>query len=83
MIYEPGFVLRFSSAIKTSDLAGLTKNSVLATLLVTVCRRILPVRRIDPNELTNIPAPQRSPRRDLWDAMVVAAGKVAASKGQI
>ena len=34
---------------------GLTKNSVLATLLVTVCRRILPVRRIDPAELTNIP----------------------------
>eukprot|EP00434_Breviolum_minutum_P040758 symbB.v1.2.036236.t1/scaffold5068.1/size31258/2 len=35
---------------------SLTKNSVLATLLVTVCRRILPVRRIDPAELTNIPA---------------------------
>eukprot|EP00913_Durusdinium_trenchii_P010776 g10109.t1 len=35
---------------------SLTKNSVLATLLVTVCRRILPVRQINPSELTNIPA---------------------------
>ena len=35
---------------------GLTKNSALAMLLVTVCRRILPARKIDPSELTNIPA---------------------------
>jgi hypothetical protein len=33
---------------------SLTKNSALATLLVTVCRRILPVRHIDPAQLTNI-----------------------------
>lgn len=30
---------------------SLTKNSALAALLVTVCRRILPVRQIDPTEL--------------------------------
>lgn len=33
---------------------GLTKNSALAALLVTVCRRILPVRQIDPSQLRNI-----------------------------
>mmetsp|Transcript_45851 Transcript_45851/g.107183 ORF Transcript_45851/g.107183 Transcript_45851/m.107183 type:complete len:420 (+) Transcript_45851:47-1306(+) len=35
---------------------SLTKNSALAMLLVTVCRRILPARKIDPSELMNIPA---------------------------
>jgi hypothetical protein len=30
--------------------------------MVTVCRRILPVRRIDPAELTNIPAPRKNQR---------------------
>lgn len=48
----------FSRKNIRSPLGGLTKNSVLATLLVTVCRRILPVRRIDPAELTNIPVPR-------------------------
>lgn len=33
---------------------GLTKNSALAALLVTVCRRVLPVRQIDPAELREI-----------------------------
>merc|ERR1712136_581690 len=33
---------------------GITRNSVLATLLVTVCRRVLPVRQIDPAELRDI-----------------------------
>jgi len=33
---------------------SLTKNAVLATLLVTVCRRILPVRHVDPTQLRNI-----------------------------
>lgn len=33
---------------------SLTRNNALATLLVTVCRRILPVRHIDPAQLTNI-----------------------------
>lgn len=33
---------------------GLTKNSALAALLVTVCRRVLPVRQIDPAALDEI-----------------------------
>merc|ERR1712226_1719245 len=33
---------------------ALTKNSALAALLVTVCRRVLPVRQIDPTELREI-----------------------------
>eukprot|EP00933_Yihiella_yeosuensis_P061280 TRINITY_DN64085_c0_g1_i1.p1 TRINITY_DN64085_c0_g1~~TRINITY_DN64085_c0_g1_i1.p1 ORF type:complete len:422 (-),score=88.11 TRINITY_DN64085_c0_g1_i1:92-1357(-) len=33
---------------------SLTKNSALAALLVTVCRRILPVRHIDPKDLRGI-----------------------------
>jgi len=33
---------------------SLTKNSALAALLVTVCRRVLPVRQIDPAELDEI-----------------------------
>merc|ERR1712107_551373 len=33
---------------------GLTKNSALAALLVTVCRRVLPVRQINPADLHNI-----------------------------
>ncbi|CAE8650348.1 unnamed protein product, partial [Polarella glacialis] len=33
---------------------GLTKNSSLAAFLITVCRRILPVRHIDPAHLQNI-----------------------------
>lgn len=31
-----------------------TKNSVLAALLITVCRRILPIKQIDPSDLQNI-----------------------------
>merc|ERR1719356_1034654 len=34
---------------------SLTKNSALAALLVTVCRRVLPVRQIDPGELGEVP----------------------------
>ncbi|CAK0796941.1 unnamed protein product [Prorocentrum cordatum] len=30
---------------------GLTKNSALAALLITVCRRVLPVRQVDPSAL--------------------------------
>jgi len=37
------------------DRRKLTKNSALAALLVTVCRRVLPVRQIDPSELRDIP----------------------------
>lgn len=33
----------------------ITKNSALAALLVTVCRRVLPVRPVDPSELRDIP----------------------------
>jgi len=33
---------------------GLTKNSALAALLVTVCRRVLPVRQIDPRDLRQV-----------------------------
>jgi len=35
---------------------GLTKNSALAALLVTVCRRILPARQVDPTALRDISA---------------------------
>jgi len=38
------------------DRRKLTRNSALAALLVTVCRRVLPVRHIDPSELRDIPA---------------------------
>mmetsp|Transcript_78681 Transcript_78681/g.163614 ORF Transcript_78681/g.163614 Transcript_78681/m.163614 type:complete len:506 (-) Transcript_78681:186-1703(-) len=34
---------------------SLTKNSALAALLVTVCRRVLPVRQIDPKDLQEVP----------------------------
>jgi hypothetical protein len=37
------------------DRRKLTRNSALAALLVTVCRRVLPVRHIDPSELRDIP----------------------------
>lgn len=37
------------------DRRKLTRNSALAALLVTVCRRVLPVRIIDPSELKDIP----------------------------
>lgn len=33
---------------------ALTKNSALAALLVTVCRRVLPVRHVDPDDLRDI-----------------------------
>jgi len=33
----------------------ITRNSALATLLVTVCRRVLPVRQVDPAALCDIP----------------------------
>merc|ERR1712061_521499 len=32
----------------------ITRNSAIAALLVTVCRRVLPVRQIDPAELREI-----------------------------
>ncbi|CAK0903482.1 unnamed protein product [Prorocentrum cordatum] len=34
---------------------GLNKNSALAALLVTVCRRVLPARQVDPSELGSVP----------------------------
>jgi hypothetical protein len=34
---------------------SLTKNSALAALLVTVCRRVLPVKQIDPEDLGEVP----------------------------
>lgn len=37
------------------DRRKLTKNSALAALLVTVCRRVLPVRQINPADLRDIP----------------------------
>eukprot|EP00931_Biecheleriopsis_adriatica_P042739 TRINITY_DN2437_c0_g1_i1.p1 TRINITY_DN2437_c0_g1~~TRINITY_DN2437_c0_g1_i1.p1 ORF type:complete len:577 (+),score=125.16 TRINITY_DN2437_c0_g1_i1:25-1731(+) len=33
----------------------ITRNSALAALLVTVCRRVLPVRQVDPSALRDIP----------------------------
>jgi len=41
----------------------ITRNSALAALLVTVCRRVLPVRQIDPSALRDIPASCEGYRR--------------------
>mmetsp|Transcript_135276 Transcript_135276/g.269889 ORF Transcript_135276/g.269889 Transcript_135276/m.269889 type:complete len:438 (+) Transcript_135276:111-1424(+) len=41
----------------------ITRNSALAALLVTVCRRVLPVRQVDPSALRDIPASCEGYRR--------------------
>lgn len=41
----------------------ITRNSALAALLVTVCRRVLPVRQVDPDTLRDIPASCEGYRR--------------------
>jgi len=41
----------------------ITRNSALAALLVTVCRRVLPVRQVDPSALRDIPASYEGYRR--------------------
>lgn len=41
----------------------ITRNSALAALLVTVCRRVLPVRQVDPAALRDIPASCEGYRR--------------------
>lgn len=43
----------------------ITKNSARAALLVTVCRRVLPVRRVDPSALRDIPPSCEGYRRIL------------------
>jgi hypothetical protein len=41
----------------------ITRNSALAALLVTVCRRVLPIRHVDPSHLRDIPSTCEGYRR--------------------